>query len=302
MKHAVHTVFKETVEAVMPVSNVSQFRDKGVLTPEEFVAAGDLLVAKCPSWSWQAGEASKAKEYLPKDKQYLVTRNVPCYRRVADQSSSVTESKMMDAEDSEWTETVAVSSGGGGMGMVEDLDDEDGAAVGSNAAAAGGAADGGGEDDMPDLDDLELEEGGIEENDASALAPQAATPASDFVRARSYTVSITYDKYYMVPRMWLFGYDEDGKPLTHEQVFQDMSQDHAKKTVTIDPHPHISGVSQASVHPCKHSLAIKRIIDQIEDSGSGKPMRPDQAMFLFLKFISSVIPTIEYDFTIDFDA
>eukprot|EP00961_Rhodomonas_salina_P241589 3263642-Rhodomonas_salina.1 len=43
MKHAVHTVFKETVEAVTPVSNVSQFRDKGVLTPEEFVAAGHAL-------------------------------------------------------------------------------------------------------------------------------------------------------------------------------------------------------------------------------------------------------------------
>lgn len=42
-KHAVHTVFKETVEAVTPISNVSQFREKGVLTPEEFVAAGGQL-------------------------------------------------------------------------------------------------------------------------------------------------------------------------------------------------------------------------------------------------------------------
>eukprot|EP00285_Hemiselmis_virescens_P018318 CAMPEP_0173392440 /NCGR_PEP_ID=MMETSP1356-20130122/19603_1 /TAXON_ID=77927 ORGANISM="Hemiselmis virescens, Strain PCC157" /NCGR_SAMPLE_ID=MMETSP1356 /ASSEMBLY_ACC=CAM_ASM_000847 /LENGTH=113 /DNA_ID=CAMNT_0014350233 /DNA_START=62 /DNA_END=399 /DNA_ORIENTATION=- len=113
MKHAVHTVFKDAVEAVMPVSNVSQFRDKGVLTPEEFVSAGDLLVAKCPSWSWQAGEAAKAKDYLPKDKQYLVTRNVPCYRRVDALSSSVKETQMTDAEDSEWTETVAVAGAGG---------------------------------------------------------------------------------------------------------------------------------------------------------------------------------------------
>ena len=45
-----------------------------------------------------------------------------------------------------------------------------------------------------------------------------------FVRTRSYNISITYDKYYQVPRCWLFGYDEDSKPLTHEQVFQDMSQ------------------------------------------------------------------------------
>ena len=32
---------------------------KGVLTPEEFVAAGDLLVDKCPSWSWEAGDPAK---------------------------------------------------------------------------------------------------------------------------------------------------------------------------------------------------------------------------------------------------
>lgn len=107
MKHAVHTVFKETVEAVTPVSNVSQFRDKGVLTPEEFVAAGDLLVFKCPSWTWEAGDPSKTRDYLPKDKQYLVTRNVPCHRRADGLASSVREMQMEDAEDGEWTETQA---------------------------------------------------------------------------------------------------------------------------------------------------------------------------------------------------
>ena len=34
-------------------------KQKGVLTPEEFVAAGDLLVDKCPSWSWEAGDPAK---------------------------------------------------------------------------------------------------------------------------------------------------------------------------------------------------------------------------------------------------
>jgi len=115
-------------------------------------------------------------------------------------------------------------------------------------------------------------------------------------------VSITYDKYYQVPRMWLFGYDEDGTPLRPAQVFEDMSADHAKKTVTLDPHPHLAGPSHASVHPCRHSVAIKRIIDMMEDGReASKAMRPDQALFLFLKFISSVIPTVEYDFTMDFD-
>jgi hypothetical protein len=41
----------------------------------EFVAAGDFLVYKFPTWKWEAGDASRRREYLPADKQYLVSRN-----------------------------------------------------------------------------------------------------------------------------------------------------------------------------------------------------------------------------------
>ena len=34
---------------------------------------------------------------------------------------------------------------------------------------------------------------------------------------------------------------------------------------------------------------------------SGREVRPDQYLFLFLKFISCVIPTVEYDHTISVD-
>ncbi|GLT84342.1 hypothetical protein SLE2022_025780 [Rubroshorea leprosula] len=49
----------------------------------EFILAGDNLVSKCPTWSWESGEPSKRKSYLPPEKQYLITRNVPCLRRAA---------------------------------------------------------------------------------------------------------------------------------------------------------------------------------------------------------------------------
>ncbi|CAM9778066.1 unnamed protein product, partial [Discosporangium mesarthrocarpum] len=74
---------KNVREAVYPVRANSAFLTKGVLTPEEFVAAGEQLVFKCPTWSWEAGDPVKAKKYLPADKQFLVTRNVPCHRRVS---------------------------------------------------------------------------------------------------------------------------------------------------------------------------------------------------------------------------
>lgn len=45
------------------------------ITPDEFVAAGDFLVYKFPTWQWEGGDKAKAKDYLPADKQYLVQRN-----------------------------------------------------------------------------------------------------------------------------------------------------------------------------------------------------------------------------------
>lgn len=39
-------------EYLTPVLTSSQFQEKGVLTPEEFVLAGDQLTFKCPTWQW----------------------------------------------------------------------------------------------------------------------------------------------------------------------------------------------------------------------------------------------------------
>ncbi len=35
-------------------------------------------------------------------------------------------------------------------------------------------------------------------------------------------------------------------------MYDDISQDHAKKTVTMETHPHLPGPPRASVHPCRY--------------------------------------------------
>ncbi|PHH82014.1 hypothetical protein CDD82_7270 [Ophiocordyceps australis] len=66
-----------------PVSHTSTFRQTGQITPSEFVAAGDYLVYKFPTWSWaDADDESRRVSHLPPGKQFLVTRNVPCHRRL----------------------------------------------------------------------------------------------------------------------------------------------------------------------------------------------------------------------------
>ncbi len=62
-------------ESVAPTLKKSELTTRGVLTPAEFVAAGDALVSKFPSWTWAVGESSQRRSYLPSDKQYLVTKS-----------------------------------------------------------------------------------------------------------------------------------------------------------------------------------------------------------------------------------
>ena len=143
---------------------------------------------------------------------------------------------------------------------------------------------------------------------------------SNILKVRTYDLSITYDKYYQTPRVWLMGYSSDdaSTPLTGEEMMQDVIEDYANRTVTIENHPHLSG-HHASIHPCQHGKVMKTIVrnlmregekkngggksDSEEDKsgGSGGPS-VEMYLFIFLKFVSSMIPTINYDFTMDVSA
>ena len=152
----------------------------------------------------------------------------------------------------------------------------------------------------------------VDEDDAILIAaPKKEKNNEDLLRTRTYDVSITWDKYYQTPRVWLNGYDEQRNSLPPKLVYEDISADHAKKTVTIDPHPH-TNVSSASVHPCKHASVMKKLVKMMTTStggggGDGEEEEEEEEeeekpsveryLIVFLKFMQSAMPTIEYDFT-----
>ncbi|GJP60866.1 hypothetical protein CLOP_g18080 [Closterium sp. NIES-67] len=77
LRHRIHEAYKSTAEMLLSARSATAFAEKGVLTPDEFVAAGDNLVAKCPTWAWEGSRCSRRRSFLPPDKQYLIHTQCP---------------------------------------------------------------------------------------------------------------------------------------------------------------------------------------------------------------------------------
>ena len=283
-------------EYLTPVLKESKFQEAGVLTPEEFVAAGDHLVHHCPSWQWAAGAEDSVRDYLPADKQFLITKNVPCYKRCRQMEYKGDLEKVLDSEDPEggWVDThhfqepdAASNLAGTVKEMVLDEPPAEDAANISDSEEA------------VDMEDF-VESGMLEEDSATVepVKEEQGVSGGEILSTRTYDLNITYDKYYQTPRLWLFGYSESRTPLTVDQMYEDFSADHANKTITMETHPHLPGPPQASVHPCKHASTMKKLLDQIAEGGG--ELGVHQYIIVFLKFVQAIIPTIEYDFTQNF--
>jgi len=380
--HAIQQQYWAVRDYLSPVLKESKFKEHGRITPEEFVAAGDFLAYKFGVWSWEKGDASKARDYLPPDKQYLLTRGVPCLRRAtslaytdadedAERLLNFGESSATGNEADEWVEThagrKATIDSAVNAGEIEDIPDLDGpgeieGVMGAMGALNLGTTPTAGTAEIPDMDEIpDMEEEDLEAGDDEATAaPKVPTSSpgvidateievakGNLLQVRTYDVMITYDKYYQTPRIWLIGYDENRTPLTPAQIFQDISADHALKTVTIEAFPHSTSLQAASVHPCKHASVMKKVIERMnagvveeqlaqrkssgkeakkkwpfgrKTSGSGKDdknavtaagaagqgedevegLRVDMYLVVFLKFIASIVPTIEVDSTTAF--
>jgi len=247
----------------------STFATTGTITPKEFVEAGDLLVYKSGSWSWSGGEVTKRIPELPADKQFLIARNVPCnpLMRESAKSSIVDDDWLsMEPQEDESNQVVDVKDNN----SEEDEEDQDGEAA--------------------DAETFAEEDNVVEDADPSSK--------TDIIRTRTYDVTICYDTYHHVPHVWLFGYDKSGHPLKPQLMYEDISKDHVGETVTIKPHPHLL-TSYASIHPCRHAEVMKRIVSNM--TKAGKEPRADLYLFIFLKFLSAVIPSMEYDNTFELD-
>ncbi|SMQ49236.1 unnamed protein product [Zymoseptoria tritici ST99CH_3D7] len=360
MQNLIHTFIDPLRDRFAPISHNSTFRENGQVTPEEFVKAGDYLTFKFPSWSWQpAASPSQRVAHLPNDKQYLITRGVPCRKRIkADDfaGSASGEDQLVHDMLKETGGEVGDADDGwlkaGGNSSGEDRRD---ASLVSDVRTVGddGKLDvAEEEEEIPDMEDEE------EDDEAIIRDYSSAGKKGGNDGLRNYTLYITYSPYYRTPRLYLSGYDSNtNHPLQPISMMEDIVGDYKDKTVTLEDFNFTDPpIKTASVHPCKHASVMKVLLDRAdaalklrtekikhggkaantgmeglvdqtaalnikkdqtaspskgkdkdnegdwevlpaEDSQEEPAIRVDQYLVVFLKFMASVTPGIEHDFT-----
>jgi len=150
---AFYTIYNNLKDKFTPLLKESRFYEAGVLTPEEFIKAGDFLVSKCPTWSWSGGVKEKKRSYLPDDKQYLITKNVPCIKRAKDMEC--VNDEMERIVEDEWIETYYQMQKEN-IDQVEEIDSD-------MKKLSVSQSNGKGAEDIEDLEELEeLEDGNFE--------------------------------------------------------------------------------------------------------------------------------------------
>ncbi|GIZ44676.1 hypothetical protein CKM354_000786700 [Cercospora kikuchii] len=352
MQNLIHSFIDPLRDRFAPINHNSDFRSTGQITPEEFQAAGDFLVHKFPSWSW-ADAASPAQRvpYFPAGKQYLVTRGVPCRKRIKadDFAGKDSEDQLVldmlketgeevSGEDDGWLKAGGDSSREKAKSaeLVKDVKtvDDDG--------KLGEDID---EEEIPDMDD--------EDDEEAIIRDVGAGNKNGEDTLRTYTLYITYTPYYRTPRLYLQGYNSSLQPLQPLAMMEDIVGDYKDKTVTLEDFTFTDPpIKTASVHPCKHASVMKVLLDRadaalklriekmkqgekpssagmeglvdqttkldIKDKSSSPKskdgdaewemldgtmeeevpaIRVDQYLVVFLKFMASVTPGIEHDFT-----
>ncbi|CCE63000.1 hypothetical protein TPHA_0D03650 [Tetrapisispora phaffii CBS 4417] len=319
-------------EYLTPVSHKSTFLNTGEITPEEFIQAGDYLCHMFPIWSWnEATKDISNRSFLPEDKQFLVVRKVPSSQRAQTFTSFKDDDKVADKSHIYYEEGLSNKEGEEGeeeegwlvsdevnnvvnvtRHSLEDKKDQNSRPTASNDIDA--MMESMGLEDLTDDDDL-IDNG------------------MDRTNMRYYDLYITYSSSYKVPKMYLVGFSSNGSPLIANEMFEDITPDYRAKTATIEKLPfYKNSIASVSIHPCKHANVMRVLLEKVasvkqkkaeEDAKVEKKhdcggesesnqddwedvqidmsntIRVDMYLVVFLKFITSVTPGIEHDYTME---
>ena len=74
VKHRLGLLWRQVVTTIHRPKIYPQHQ-RGKLSPQQFVDAGDMLIAKSPVWEWMGSVSSSHQSYLPPDKQFLLFRH-----------------------------------------------------------------------------------------------------------------------------------------------------------------------------------------------------------------------------------
>ncbi|CCG22801.1 Atg3 protein [Candida orthopsilosis Co 90-125] len=295
-------------EYLTPINHNSNFLTTGEISPEEFVKAGDYLVYKFPTWQWSTCPKNLQKSFLPPEKQVLVTKHVPSHVRASN----------FEGELEEDDEEVVLGADNDGDDDKKEEDEEYGLIKSKTTTgqSKGKTSESNNNEEIGDIDDM-IDNDAEEADDLDHDFDDLDIVYDSNNKLRKYDLYITYSTSYRVPKMYLVGFDSNGIPLLPKQMYEDINSDYKDKTVTIENLPVASNTTSISIHPCKHSSVMKVLmshqlrkkekpveedlsnlsIENIEPEAEG--IRVDQYLVVFLKFIASVTPGIEYDYTMD---
>lgn len=270
MSRFLFNAFHSARQYLTPTLTISRFHEEGQLTPEEFERSGDYLTRLSPTWSWHRGIPSYTKSYLPPSKQYLVMSGAMCHRRVRDLGSDDVSGDAYDFDTATTTHPVPSPFHKDHISHTASDDDEYG--------------------EMASFIDPSLLV-----SDPAAITSPSPTLRATSAASRRYEITIAYDNAYRTPRVYLRGFQADtGRPLSTNEMMDDVMQDYVAKTATIEAHPH-SGEAYLSIHPCRHAQTMRRLVENMIAGGDVPPV--ELYLFIFLKFIGSMIPTVDYDQT-----
>ena len=295
--HQIFKGFQDVYSKIKPTMKESKFYEEGKLTPEEYILAGDYLVMKCPTWKWCSAKKNLSNKALPPDKQYLLTRvrsklRADDYLKNNNTKETIIEGDWVDADLENKPKLETKKAKEIDLDDLEEKNKKKEVAINANNDDDDFVIEGAEEVKPPE----NKQEDGFEIVDEDDLKEDKKGGEAGVLKTREYEVTVTYDFYYCVPRMWLMGYNEKGIPLTDEEMKEDVMPEYRNKTCTIEPQT-CTGIKNISVHPCRHSLLLKKMIQDFQNSG--KKLEVHMSILLFLKFLQSVVPTVQYDFTMD---